>query len=59
MSEIRVEGCGCVANAMVYGLYESIRRAKFPMATDTEMLNFDMTKGIKALAQSGRGEGPV
>ena len=57
MSEIRVEGCGCVANAMVYGLYESIRRAKFPMATDTEMLNFDMTKGIKALAQSGRGEG--
>lgn len=57
MSEIRVEGCGCVANAMVYGLYESIRRAKFPMATDTDMLNFDMTKGIKALAQSGRGEG--
>lgn len=57
MSEIRVEGCDCVANAMVYGLYESIRRAKFPMATDTDILNFDITKGIKALAQSGRGEG--
>lgn len=57
MSEIRVEGCDCVTNAMVYGLYESIRRAKFPMAVDTDILSFDMTKGIRALAQSGHGEG--
>lgn len=31
-----VEGCGCVSNAVVYGLCNSIRRAKFPMATDTD-----------------------
>lgn len=29
-----VDGCGCVSNAKVFGLEDSIRRAKFPMATD-------------------------
>ena len=46
-----------VENAKVYGLEESIRRAKFPMATDTNNLNCELTKGIKALAQSNAGEG--
>lgn len=46
-----------VENAKVYGLEESIRRAKFPMATDTDSLNCELTKGIKALAQSNAGEG--
>ena len=46
-----------VENVKVYGLEESIRRAKFPMATDTDSLNCELTKGIKALAQSGAGEG--
>ncbi len=46
-----------VENAKVYGLEESIRRAKFPMATDTDNLNCELTKGIKALAQSNAGEG--
>lgn len=46
-----------VENAKVYGLQESIRRAKFPMATDTDSLNCELTKGIKALAQSNAGEG--
>lgn len=46
-----------VENAKVYGLEESIRRAKFPMAVDTDSLNYELTKGIKALAQSNAGEG--
>ena len=46
-----------VENVKVYGLEESIRRAKFPMAVDTDNLNCELTKGIKALAQSNAGEG--
>lgn len=46
-----------VENVKVYGLEESIRRAKFPMATDIDSLNCELTKGIKALAQSNAGEG--
>ena len=46
-----------VENAKVYGLEESIRRAKFPMAVDTDNLNCELTKGIEALAQSNAGEG--
>lgn len=30
-----VEGCSCVSNAKVYGLEDSIRRAKFPMSVNT------------------------
>lgn len=52
-----VAGCGCVSNAKVYGLASSIRRAKFPMAADVGKPNSELTDGIKALAQSGRGEG--
>lgn len=52
-----VDGCACVSNAKVFGLEDSIRRAKFPMMVDPNALNKDLTKGIKALAQSGRGEG--
>ena len=57
MSVYPVKDCGCVANAVVYGLDESIRRAKFPMAVDTEILNEELTKGIQSLAQSEKGEG--
>lgn len=52
-----VDGCDCVSNAKVFGLEDSIRRAKFPMSVDPSVLNKDLTAGIKALAQSGRGEG--
>lgn len=52
-----VVGCECVSNAKVYGLASSIRRAKFPMAADVGKPNSELTDGIKALAQSGRGEG--
>ena len=54
---MQVQGCECVKNAQVYGLEESIRRAKFPMSTDTDSLTTELTKGIKSLAQSGNGEG--
>lgn len=46
-----------VKNVHVYGLDESIRGAKFPMATDIDKLTTELTPGIKALAQSGQGEG--
>lgn len=52
-----IEGCDCVSNAKVFGLEDSIRRAKFPMAVDPSAINKELTSGIKALAQSGRGEG--
>ena len=46
-----------VNNVKVYGLEESIKRAKYPMSTDISKLNSELTKGIKSLANSNRGEG--
>ena len=46
-----------VNNVKVYGLEESIKRAKYPMSTDTDKLNSELTKGIKALGNSERGSG--
>ena len=46
-----------IENVQVYGLEDSIRRAKFPMSTDTTSLNSDLTKGVAALAKSKSGEG--
>ena len=57
MSVYTVPDFGPVSNAAVYGLEESIVRAKFPMATDVAALNSDMTKGILALAQRAKGSG--
>ena len=57
MSEYRVPDFGNITETQVYGLDESIRRAKFPMAVDVSALTTDITKGIKALAQSEKGEG--
>lgn len=47
----------CVHNAKVFGLSDSIRRAKFPMSVDTEKPSKDLTDGIRNLAQSACGEG--
>lgn len=52
-----VVGCNIVSNAHVYGLYESVRRAKFPMSVDMGSLSDTLTKGIASLAQSPKGEG--
>ena len=57
MSEIKVQGCNCVSNAVVYGLNESIKRAKYPMSTNINELNDNITNGIGALAKSESGAG--
>ena len=57
MSEYSVKDLGCISNTKVYGLDESIVRAKYPMSTDISTLNSDVTKGILALAQCEKGTG--
>lgn len=51
------EDCGCVSNTRVFGLEDSVRRAKFPMAVDTAAVSTELTPGIRSLARSGLGEG--
>lgn len=46
-----------IENVQVYGLNESIRRAKFPMSVDVSVLNCELTNGIASLAKSKSGEG--
>lgn len=46
-----------VNNVKIYGLEESIKRAKYPMSTDISKLNSELTNGIKALGNSKKGEG--
>ena len=57
MSEYSVKDYGNVTNTKVYGLDESIVRAKYPMSTDTSVLNNDVTKGILALSNCKKGTG--
>ena len=57
MSEYKVKDYGCVTDAVVYGLDESIKRAKYPMSTDVSKLNSEITNGILQLAKSKMGEG--
>lgn len=46
-----------VSNAQIYGLEESIRRAKYPKSVDITQPTNELTDGIKGLAQSNKGEG--
>lgn len=46
-----------VSNVKVYGLEESIRRAKFPMSVDIDSLTTELTPGITKLAQTPKGSG--
>ena len=46
-----------ISNVKVYGLEDSIKRAKYPMSTDINKLNSELTKGIRALGNSKKGEG--
>ena len=46
-----------VTNVKVYDLDESVRASKYPMATDTSILTSEITKTVKSLAQSSKGEG--
>lgn len=57
MSEYSVKDYGNVTNTKVYGLDESIVRAKYPMSTDISTLNSDITKGILGLSNCEKGTG--
>lgn len=57
MSEYNVKDYGNITNIKVYGLDESIIRAKYPMSVDTSTLNSDITKGILSLANCEKGTG--
>lgn len=46
-----------ISNVKVYGLEESIKRAKYPMSTDVGKLSGDLTPGILRLFTSERGAG--
>ena len=46
-----------VNNVQVYGLEESIKRAKYPMATDVNQLNSEVTSRIKSLGNAEKGSG--
>lgn len=46
-----------INNVQVYGLEESIRRAKYPMAIDASKPTTELTEGIKNLAKSAKGSG--
>lgn len=46
-----------ISNVHVHNLEDAIRAAKYPMAVDTSKLNSELTKGIKACASCGTGEG--
>ena len=55
MSEYSVKDYGRITNTKIYGLDESIIRAKYPMSVDISTLNSDVTKGILALAGCEKG----
>ena len=57
MSEYSVPDFGCVTNTKIYGLDESIIRAKYPMSIDVSSLNSEVTKGVLKLAQCEKGTG--
>lgn len=57
MSEYSVKNYGNITNIKVYGLDESIVRAKYPMSVDTSTLNSDITKGILGLSNCEKGTG--
>ena len=57
MSEYSVPDYGNITDIKIYGLDESIKRAKYPMSVDTSKPTTELTKGIRALAQSRTGEG--
>lgn len=46
-----------INNVKIYGLEDSIKRAKYPMSTDTSKLNDEITPGIAKLASAPRGSG--
>lgn len=46
-----------VSNVQIYGLKESIKRAKYPMSIDVSQLNSEVTDRIKSLGNAKKGSG--
>ena len=46
-----------VSNVKVFGLEDSIKAAKYPMSTDIDSLNDELTPGINKLGMAARGSG--
>lgn len=46
-----------IENVKVYDLEESIKASKYPMTINTNNCNDEITKTVKSLASSGKGEG--
>lgn len=46
-----------VSNVKVYGFEDAIKGSKYPMSTDLQKLNGDITPTVKSLAACGLGEG--
>lgn len=46
-----------ISNVKVYGLKESIKRAKYPKSVNIETLNDELTPGIKSLGNAKKGSG--
>lgn len=46
-----------IANVKVYDMEESIRASKYPMSTDTELCNCEITDRTESLAAAPRGSG--
>ena len=46
-----------IQNVEVYGLKQSIKRAKYPKSVDIKSLNDELTPGIKSLGNAKRGSG--
>ena len=46
-----------VTNWFVYGVEDSIRASKYPMATEIEKCSSEITNTVRKLAQCGKGEG--
>lgn len=57
MSEYLVADYGRITNTKVYGLDESIVRAKYPMAVDISKLTPKVTAGVHKLATCAKGTG--
>ena len=53
----KVDDYGPVSNAKVFGLGDSVKRAKYPMSVDTSKPNTILTPGINSLARSAPGSG--
>ena len=46
-----------IENLKIYGIDNAIRGSKFPMSTDIDSLNSNITETVKSLASSNKGEG--